>query len=637
MQHTGTEGTERMINRLDRNGVIGRIEIKHPPRMGEKPKPVGHVRLVVLPVKKTIVPVNPYSLLPDDLLEEICDSRDVELPSSREDRIFALEEYDKVLSSWRKNIETHSIDKLCTLRKSQIAFFGALRGVNYREAYNRLTIKDLISYTRIMIWFYEGNLIPHHFNDVEKINAKVLVTAITNIGVPVEYIPFLSRNELQRILLNGEIGNIPEEVRAMASRYCQLRDNPWRNNICDLYGLADDERSLVQISRISPHPLESTILSLENLRDEDIIRGLKMQIPRGVDKRDYIIANISQYRWIYTRNMSSFFSLQQLAGMSDRNIREYLRQLTDDELYSQLGAFVPYLSRESMIERLVSLFTTPSFFFPLIRDRSRYLNTETISGSLVSDRSTFVIAFGTIYRHHLYEFDDLLGSFYFDSESGIFAFRHPENPREEYSISEINSLILLLSASLPDYLADLISSYPPMPIIRELTKRVIEGMESLKERASYDGVARNQIRKLPGEEYELVRLFLYALFNIGMYMRRWKGPPHPYPLDEKSTLVKNMDPQPSTIAAISGAINILDSMLPSTRELCMNLCIIEYNGANLHQSRQPIRSIWDAVGKGDYCIRMASSQYVGTAYHYLRVLYLETIPDFNKERLDQIS
>jgi len=66
------------------------------------------------------------------------------------------------------------------------------------------------------------------------------------------------------------------------------------------------------------------------------------------------------------------------------------------------------------------------------------------------------------------------------------------------------------------------------------------------------------------------------------------------------------------------------------------LRVVEYFGADPQQQRNFISNLLYEVIKGEYCIRMASSRFVGTGVYYLRLLYNESIPDFDPTTLDRI-
>ena len=54
------------------------------------------------------------------------------------------------------------------------------------------------------------------------------------------------------------------------------------------------------------------------------------------------------------------------------------------------------------------------------------------------------------------------------------------------------------------------------------------------------------------------------------------------------------------------------------------------------QENRTIGYYLDRVRKGNMCIRMASSIFVGTASYYLRIFFSEDIPGFDPTQVTQI-
>ena len=84
-------------------------------------------------------------------------------------------------------------------------------------------------------------------------------------------------------------------------------------------------------------------------------------------------------------------------------------------------------------------------------------------------------------------------------------------------------------------------------------------------------------------------------------------------------------------------INSYNGMPDDVQQLLDDLHLLEYLEAGEIRPRNTrLHHIIGNVLNGEECIRMASTIFVGTAYHYLRVLFNVNIPAFDKYKLDLI-
>lgn len=128
-----------------------------------------------------------------------------------------------------------------------------------------------------------------------------------------------------------------------------------------------------------------------------------------------------------------------------------------------------------------------------------------------------------------------------------------------------------------------------------------------------------------------------AYFNMGMYMRQWRGPGYPYPLIAGET-GEEAESTSETAIRISKGIDkelkiyqqIMSQLPESIRELISNLTVWYKNThGQLISVSQTIGERMEVVLTDQYCIRMASAPWVYTAALYMKEIVNESIPGFN--------
>jgi hypothetical protein len=387
-----------------------------------------------------------------------------------------------------------------------------------------------------------------------------------------------------------------------------------------LYGVEDDDWRPAVMAAI--HPLETVIVNLDRYSDKQLVQTLGMSVPLGVTSvRAYIETNLPEYRDVFTRGQLLVHRVEEIAAFLPQQLSNYLRRLSDRELFSILGAHVPYQNREQLLVRLRSLFSERQFFFPVSRDRA--VNEENVLGEEVKDRTVFVLAFGTVLSYRLYTPEELLASFFPDNEEGI-QFRFPEGPSgATFANYHIHSLRRVLPL------------FPSNSDCQQLMARVEEGLAHQGEWSDYERDVVRQLRRFPSAAIDEIKVFLHNLLDAGMYMRRWKGPGHPYPHSESETLTGDL-PEQQVKHQIGLGMESLKRMEGPMQRFVLGLRMYRYQQGNLSHRNTPIGRTWEGVVKGTHCVRMASAELVGSSYHYLWIFFKEKVPGVRVASLDLI-
>lgn len=222
-----------------------------------------------------------------------------------------------------------------------------------------------------------------------------------------------------------------------------------------------------------------------------------------------------------------------------------------------------------------------------------------------------------------------------------FAF-DPALPHREFYNKELINLRAILKAYNSD--GDFNDDKENMFELKNIIKY---GMYYRDELIKFNAKISESFQNLQPEEKDIVKQWLYTLFNAGMRMRRWAGPGTPYPQLESETLTKNItnedipEYEEQTIAELKKLFKLESKMSATLKFNLNNLMAQEIRrGVVLSVGKigPHIQVVTDDGWRGDAaCIRLNSTIFIGTAYCYLLSIFNEIIPNFNPFRLDAIQ
>jgi len=121
-----------------------------------------------------------------------------------------------------------------------------------------------------------------------------------------------------------------------------------------------------------------------------------------------------------------------------------------------------------------------------------------------------------------------------------------------------------------------------------------------------------------------------------MYMRRWAGPGSPYPMSAKTT-GSDIIPEDKISAELMNGTAIMEKMSNEEKNIFNLIHVCQYSNGSLQRSNDSLHKWWNDVVNEKQCIRIASAYFIGTAYHYLMIIYHELIPSFDISSLERIS
>lgn len=609
--------------------------------------------------KSLFADFNPYIGLPQAIINKIAEERDIQLTGSLSNRADQLHQFDKIMPEWVQSISTKDFDNVNILTGTKLYIFASLNNINVHAILNNnLKGKDLINYIKISLLFNNTNNQKEKLTKlINSVDRNILNIISCKLQIPKNYFKFITTEQLRIAILNENINHINiNNISLFDERYNILTTHKYSNLLNDLYKVGRDDNIWIKCSQNKPHPMESTILNIDKISIQDIINcyGIIVPLQFSNDTKSYVLENIVSYASVVTRKITEFIPLEVLVFSIYRkntdDINKYLSQLKDTEIFANIGVYVPYTSRNELIINIINCINNHTFMSPTIRQINRCHNTMTITGTEITDTSIFMICYGIATKYQMYELGELINSFHRDESTGCINFRRPDMMHTNFDRNDIESLIRLLQ------------SFPITDEITQLLNIINEGLIEEREKIAFDSVARKQLSYLDQKSKQLIKKYLYQIFYIGMYLRQWQGPGTPFPLKEQTTRqtylphiyndktlaeqyieLKNSGFQISILDAKSSreigvGLEILKSMNEKARNFCFNLKVCQYNKkGTIDTGTLTFKTEWDGVVKGTQCIRMASSEFIGTGYHYLRVLYQETIPGIDVCSIDRVA
>ncbi len=480
---------------------------------------------------------------------------------------------------------------------------------------------------------------------------------------------------LQKIVDRGYINPLPLSSAILARHELWNKTTPLQRAMLDrLYG---GNLSVVTfVNRPSdPKSIELYILAYTAELLPTIIENLQIQVPYNMNAADYVTRNLHLY--------DAYLHHAPGSPVTD------LAQMSDIALLRTIGAWVAYSSRPELLEAVRNLYQGGTgFFVPFdsIYDyksrgitttfRRKCRNPQTSDFvTETSDPNVFIIAYGTMSSYYCFVLGEIAAALIPSQEAGGFVYRlykptAPDDPEAGYI--NVPPALFRQARTLIQFF---MSKMTPDDV--EAAKDVIESIARIddvfEKGTRYDKDQFDIFTKFPSTVRPLLKDFFRQVFELGMYARRWKGPPNPYPLTDKDTLqdqcfipeVATAEPLArlnATITALGGApeqreykvdpvtkaqgalikvIPEVKGVSPAALDWAMALHVVEHRGGDVIQSpSRPFSDIFEkqyGSQRGHTCIRIGSTIMVGTGAYYLELFFKEPIPDYDPKKLEKIA
>jgi hypothetical protein len=568
---------------------------------------------------------NPYLNIPKKYLCIILSGRDVNFVGSTQMIAEQLFEYDNIFPHFVNNIIDNYYTIIDQLEIYQVLTYGSIYGVDY----SRLTTNsqsELRAYTFVSLSLKYSTDISYFNDDLDLLKRGSLESIAVQLCVEHDIAKVLYVEDLVKIIneRNFEVKNF-DKIEDAAKRYKFLINHKYTKIFKALYV------DLIKASYNFPIDLEKIIVDLSEETVNSTVQKLGMIIPTIFinDKLNYIENNIIEYIYSYNNDKLSHISLLTSSNKlhknsSDYSVMGYLNRMSDNEIINYIGVYVPFRNRDNLVFKSLSVLHIPQFMYPLSNIKKYSINDETLLGTPVSSLS-LPFCYGICTKYYTYEVEELLSSFHV-SDDGTSNFRKPEDITTNFTISDIKELLILLE------------KFRSSDNVNKLIDRINEIIIEVHDRSEYDNEIIENFKLLPDTSKIYVHKMLHNFFIAGMYMRRWKGPGFPYPLKKNETLVDTDIFQIKLDAEIHSIIELMDKMPVDSYNFITNIRVCTYgNNGKIDKCTNRLSVEWDKVIKRISCIRVASAYFVGTGYHFLRILFSETIPGVDDSNIDSIT
>jgi hypothetical protein len=581
---------------------------------------------------------NPYSYVHSSFINKILQSRDITV-----DNINELNELDTIFPNWKSDLLSTNLSNLSS---EELIMYAAFNYIDCRHPKwyslskeSLICLIECIIYLRIHIYNInqqEVNINDHNKNyyNIEDVitdlnhgfsinsqqllfnntlNENILFSLArnkTNISenilkillelneelllfIPTiikhdEIYSFCPYNEIMYLLLYDITPN-SYDSKKKRSIYIESFSNLTKDLLLNFYDTAD----INNVIKKEEHMFEKYLYMLSNNEHEDLINELNISIPNSMDINEYLYNNILSYKDV------------------DITLKwpcEDLNKLSDKELLMCNAQFY-YENRTDLIRKLQNIKEIASFFIPKERN---CINEFTSYYNEIRDEDIDVIAYGTIDNYYGYEIDEFLNCF--SEYNDVFIFKNP-NLKSVFTDTEISEL------------KDLAKKYGYI----HLVDKIDYGLSQKINLANYDQELISVFKNFKSKD--IINYILKQLYNIGMYMRSWKGPGHDYPIESVDT--HNVINE-SLINLLLDNISIkIDQLVDEEKLFMENLKMVDYNLDTIIIQNDFLKNMISKILSSEYCIRMSSNLLIGTSYYYLEKLfnYKHEIHPFNISRI----
>ena len=326
-----------------------------------------------------------------------------------------------------------------------------------------------------------------------------------------------------------------------------------------------------------------------------------------------------------------------LSGSSWKFLLPILEKYSDLELASLLG--VPSTeepNRSAYCEKLAKYLSQHPAFVLIPSEAENCHNLLSISGDPFVSLSTIFIGLDQRFPETgflCYELTDLYQSFMFNKdESGNYIFRDPQDYQRIFTETELRKISEALRRGrlgLPD-LKNYADIFDEFANIAQLQTSEFYS-EILK--------LRSFAKSSPRGSSQLMSQLFRNMFEMGMYMRQWKGPGHPYLLLAKET---GTEPKVGTqeelalsekvsekVRERSQLLEQISKINPEIVQIFWKLPLYEKTTFGIKQQEHNLFERCSLLEKEEFCIRITSSVFAYTGAYYLKQILNEIIPGFD--------
>lgn len=432
-------------------------------------------------------------------------------------------------------------------------------------------------------------------------------------------------NRVQELytLMTGAPLRIPLDVEAEDRLAKISRLTPaYLSVLSSLYNGQTDPKEIVKLKK---NPLEDVFLKMVFSPSDKVIEvaaSIGMVIPErlsSITPRQYFFLRLLEYLPVIMRSSGPPLDTIIKNEISTNDLSRY----TDQEILAVIGNR-EFSSRNDLISKALTAINNKTFFLLNEIDKNRAINQMTILYEDISELEPPYLVFGSVLRYRVYTLDELNGAWYPEvpQDPASIMFRKPEETAVYFNEEAITSLKALLFQ---------ISSIPSELLLDKII--IGSAARDIRNRAALN--FKDLLRRINTTPFKKI---FEDIFYMAMYMRRWQGPGHSFPLKERETINR---PNPDTRAGMIAYRlfqefeTIPDEIIEKFGELrCL---VLSDSRGRFAYINQRLGDILAKVYVGEYCIRMASKMLVITSYYYLMIFFNERIGGIAPEEMDEIQ
>ena len=543
-------------------------------------------------VRIPIVP-NPYLLLTATSRSQIGAERGVPLTAGQEAK--ELQALDEILPEWRDATLATRETEFRQMTTAQRWYYLAAMG------YGQVSPPPEVDPTDFWLFVLEivnaGGLgqdekdaRPTHKTFLDEINVFLSTDREVLKGImrffKVDEYELLDDTAMKEIIIRGYINPLPisDAARERYTLWKSLNDDK-KLMIARYYGI-DPSNTAGFISKTNPSPYyEQYVKAIDEKNLDEIIQNLQMRPPAIINRMTYVADSLEDVDLIFNR----------VDGKYDRDpLDKRFHQEMDAEIIEAIGAIYPYQSRRELIENGIKLVNgAVTFFIPV--NRACKNSYDPVTADDTSSLEVFVVAYGTIDNYICLTPAAIALGFSPYGDHGEYV---------DYRVIREDNTMIKITDEQASWLGDLMNqvlldnlSGVSEAEIKRIRTALQEGkagnysQEVLREigiREILENIQKVDLAKRAGNEYARttlakfqtfkpqlqvkIREFFNEFFYTGMYMRRWRGPPNPFPYNEADTKRSDFDkdlevvPHLSRMAAILEELRELDFKLEDEKK-----------------------------------------------------------------------
>lgn len=397
-----------------------------------------------------------------------------------------------------------------------------------------------------------------------------------------------------------------------------------------------------------PSPMIPFILEWDGSDPTSIAEQVGMIFPPQIDpdnidaKITYFLSNLEKYAPVYTRP-DPIDPPPILEDVPEADVMRILSQYTDVELLDAYEiTFDDWSSRRDFLEK-IALEAIGGAKWSFRNRRCANIPGENLilgEERTTTDPDDPIISYGTLNNYRCYQISELEGSFTYTEEEG-FTFRVPDWIKEsfrqpgqtypeirEFPTASIRQLKRLLETA-------------NQPIYKELLTKITNGLADKGNVKRMITKLKDEYQRFAPEDQSTAQDYIFWMFLLGMYMRFWKGPGFPYPMEwieggggpERCELGIRDE---NTSIAMADRDLLLEGIPDQLREWILNLPRIRYDftTGSVAAGKETINFVINEARKGNFCIADASDHLLRTSYYLALSLLGLSNEDFNNNLSD---